>query len=145
MAGIGHGAAYDPIKSIDLTVIPANLRLLIKVLETLPLEVGRMNSPNSPMRKFRLLVENRHGALIKIVGIFSTRAYNINSLYVTPDQDEELSQLTLTLRCDDRQCELLRKQLMKIVDVVDVQVEEDDSSSDNGGYQNGDNILRATR
>ena len=45
-----------------------------------------MNSPNSPMSRFRLLVENRHGALIKIVGTFSTRAYNINSLYVAPDQ-----------------------------------------------------------
>jgi acetolactate synthase I/III small subunit len=104
-----------------------------------------MNSPNSPMRRFRLLVENRQGALIKIVGTFSTRAYNINSLHVTPDRDEELSQLTVTLRCDDRQCELLRKQLMKIVDVVDVQVEEYESATDNGGYQNGDNILRATR
>jgi len=51
----------------------------------------------------------------------------------------------VTLRCDDRQCELLRKQLMKIVDVVDVQVEEYESATDNGGYENGDNILRATR
>ena len=104
-----------------------------------------MNSPNSPMRRFRLLVENRHGALLKIVGTFSTRAYNINSLHVTPDQNEELSQLTVTLRCDDRQCELLRKQLMKIVDVVDVQVEEE-SGIDNGGDLNGsEHILRATR
>jgi acetolactate synthase small subunit len=104
-----------------------------------------MNSPDSPMRRFRLIVENRHGALVKIVGTFSTRAYNINSLYVTPDQDEELSQLTVTLRCDDRQCDLLRKQLMKIVDVVDVQVEEIDESATDGGYENGDDILRATR
>ena len=105
-----------------------------------------MNSPNSPMRRFRLLVENRHGALVKIVGAFSTRAYNINSLHVTPDQDEELSQMTVTLRCDDRQCELLRKQLMKIVDVVDVQVEEFENGIDNGGYENGgERILRATR
>jgi acetolactate synthase I/III small subunit len=104
-----------------------------------------MNSPNSPMRRFRLLVENRHGALLKIVGTFSTRAYNINSLHVTPDENEELSQATVTLRCDDRQCELLRKQLMKIVDVVDVQVEED-SGIDNGGDLNGsEHILRATR
>ena len=105
-----------------------------------------MNSPNSPMRRFRLLVENRHGALLKIVGTFSTRAYNINSLYVTPDQDEELSQLTVTLRCDDRQCELLRKQLMKIVDVVNVQVKDGETGIDNGGDQNGsDHFLRATR
>ena len=105
-----------------------------------------MNSPNSPMRRFRLLVENRHGALVKIVGTFSTRAYNITSLHVTPDQNEELSQLTVTLRIDDRQCELLRKQLMKIVDVVDVQVEDGESGIDNGGDLNGsEHILRATR
>ena len=91
-----------------------------------------MNSLNSPMRRFRLLMENRHGALLKIVGTFSTRAYNINSLYVKRDQDEELSQLTVTLRCDDRQCELLGKQLAKIVDVVDVQVDEHESATDNG-------------
>jgi len=98
------------------------------------------------MRRFRLLVENRHGALVKIVGAFSTRAYNINSLHVTPDQDEELSQLTVTLRCDDRQCELLSKQLMKIVDVVDVQVEEIETGIDTGGYENGgEHVLRATR
>jgi acetolactate synthase small subunit len=97
------------------------------------------------MRRFRLLVENRHGALVKIVGAFSTRAYNINSLHVTPDRDEELSQLTVTLRCDDRQCELLSKQLMKIVDVVDVQVEKVESGIDNGGLENGERLLRATR
>jgi len=98
------------------------------------------------MRRFRLLVENRHGALVKIVGTFSTRAYNITSLHVTPDQNEELSQLTVTLRIDDRQCDLLRKQLMKIVDVVDVQVEDGESGIDNGGDLNGsEHILRATR
>ena len=109
-----------------------------------------MNLATSPMRKFRLLVENRHGALLKIVGAFSTRAYNINSLHVTPDQDEELSQLTVTLRCDDRQCELLRKQLMKIVDVVDVQVEsvtveEFITRIGNGGFEDGERLLRTTR
>jgi acetolactate synthase-1/3 small subunit len=102
------------------------------------------------MRKFRMLVENRHGALVKIVGVFTTRAYNINSLYVRPDDDEELSQLTVTLRCDDRQCEQLQKQLLKIVDVVDVQVEagkEDEIITDigNGGLENGKRVLRTTR
>ena len=33
-----------------------------------------------PMKKMRILVENRHGALLKIVGVFTTRAYNINTL-----------------------------------------------------------------
>ena len=104
-----------------------------------------------PMRMFRMLVENRHGALVKIVGVFTTRAYNINSLYVRPDEDqEELSQLTVTLCCDDRQCELLQKQLLKIVDVVNVQVEavkdnEFISEIGNGGLENGKRVLRTTR
>jgi len=76
-----------------------------------------------PIQTLRILVENRHGALLKIVGVFTTRAYNIDSLHVAPDRGEEFSQMTVTLRCDARQCELLRKQLIKIVDVVDVQHE----------------------
>ncbi len=55
--------------------------------------------PMNPMKKMRILVENRHGALLKIVGVFTTRAYNISTLNVMPDEDEELSQMTVTLRC----------------------------------------------
>jgi acetolactate synthase-1/3 small subunit len=101
-----------------------------------------------PIQTLRILVENRHGALLKIVGVFTTRAYNIDSLHVAPDQGEELSQMTVTLRCDARQCELLQKQLMKIVDVVDVQHEIQESfiSTNNEGVKNdGDRILRARR
>jgi acetolactate synthase small subunit len=99
-----------------------------------------------PIRTLRILVENRHGALLKIVGVFTTRAYNIHSLHVTPDQGEELSQMTVAVRCDARQCELLCKQLMKIVDVVDVEVEvELISSMNTGGYTDGDRVLRITR
>ena len=76
-----------------------------------------------PIQTLRIIVENRHGALLKIVGVFTTRAYNIDSLHVAPDRGEELSQMTVTLRCDARQCDLLRKQLMKIVDVVEVRHE----------------------
>jgi acetolactate synthase small subunit len=105
-----------------------------------------MNSPH-PIRTLRILVENRHGALLKIVGVFTTRAYNIHSLHVTPDQGEELSQMTVATRCDVRQCELLRKQLMKIVDVVTVEEEppQDESMANTGGYLDGDRILRITR
>ena len=105
-----------------------------------------MDSTN-PIRTLRILVENRHGALLKIVGVFTTRAYNIDSLHVAPDQGEELSQMTVTVRCDPKQCELLAKQLLKIVDVVEVRDETQDQfmSASNGGYVNGDRILRATR
>ena len=76
-----------------------------------------MNSANS-IRTIRMLVENRHGALLKIVGVFTTRAYSISALNVA--QGEEMSQITVALRCDERQVRLLHNQLMKIVDVVEV-------------------------
>ena len=64
------------------------------------------------------MVENRHGALLKIVGLFTTRAYSISALNVA--QGEEMSQITVALRCDERQARLLQNQLMKIADVVEV-------------------------
>src|SRR5262245_59143907 len=105
-----------------------------------------MDSTN-PIQTLRILVENRHGALLKIVGVFTTRAYNIDSLQVAPDRGEELSQMTVTLRCDARQCDLLRRQLLKIVDVVDVQheLQEEFIPIKDGGQKDGDRILRATR
>ena len=99
-----------------------------------------------PMKKMRILVENRHGALLKIVGVFTTRAYNINTLNVMPDEDEELSQMTVTLRCSNQRFEQLRKQLIKIVDVVDILEEELlAESAENGGTKDGEHILRTRR
>jgi len=99
-----------------------------------------------PMKKMRIMVENRHGALLKIVGGFTTRAYNIITLNVMPDEDEELSQMTVTLRCSDQRFEQLRKQLIKIVDVVDVLEEEIIAdNSDNGGNKDGEHLLRTRR
>ena len=99
-----------------------------------------------PMKKMRILVENRHGALLKIVGVFTTRAYNINTLNVMPDVDEELSQMTVTLRCSNQRFEQLCKQLIKIVDVVDVLEEEQiQENAEIGGNKDGESILRARR
>ena len=76
-----------------------------------------MNSANS-ITTIRMLIENRHGALLKVVGVFTTRAYCISALNVV--QGEEISQVTVALRCDERQARLLQNQLMKIADVVEV-------------------------
>ena len=99
-----------------------------------------------PLKKMRILVENRHGALLKIVGVFTTRAYNIITLNVMPDEDEELSQMTVSLRCSNVRFDQLRKQLIKIVDVVDV-VEEEfiAENAENGGNNDGEHLLRARR
>ena len=65
-----------------------------------------------------VLMENEPGALSRVVGLFSQRNYNIDSLTVAPTEDKSLSRLTLTTSGDDRRIEQITKHLNKIVDVV---------------------------
>ena len=59
-------------------------------------------------RIISLLMENAAGALSRVVGLFSQRGYNIETLTVAPTDDVSLSRLTLTTVCDDiRQSKLL--------------------------------------
>jgi len=65
-----------------------------------------------------VLMENEPGALSRVVGLFSQRNYNIDSLTVAPTEDNTLSRLTLTTSGDDAQIEQITKHLNRIVDVV---------------------------
>jgi acetolactate synthase-1/3 small subunit len=65
-----------------------------------------------------VLMENEPGALSRVVGLFSQRGYNIESLNVAPTEDISLSRLTLTTIGDDRTIEQITKQLNKLIDVV---------------------------
>jgi len=68
-----------------------------------------------------VLMENEPGALSRVVGLFSQRGYNIDSLNVAPTNDTSLSRLTLTTICDELVIEQVTKQLNKLIDVVKVQ------------------------
>ncbi len=65
-----------------------------------------------------VLMENEPGALSRVVGLFSQRNYNIDSLTVAPTEDESLSRLTLTTSGDDARIEQITKHLNKLVDVI---------------------------
>ena len=67
-----------------------------------------------------VLVENEAGALSRLVGLFSQRNYNIETLNVAPTEDPTLSRLTLTTYGDDHKIEQITKQLNKLVEVVKV-------------------------
>jgi len=69
-------------------------------------------------RILSVLLENEPGALSRIVGLFSQRGYNIETLTVAPTDDKSLSRLTLTTVGDDRAIEQITKQLNKLVDVI---------------------------
>lgn len=69
-------------------------------------------------RIISVLMENEPGALSRVVGLFSQRGYNIETLNVAPTDDISLSRLTMTTEGDDKQMEQITKQLNKLVDVV---------------------------
>ncbi len=71
-------------------------------------------------RTLSLIMENEPGALSRVVGLFSQRGYNIETLTVAPTEDETISRLTLTTSGDDRVLEQITKQLNKLIDVIKV-------------------------
>ncbi len=69
-------------------------------------------------RILSILLENEPGALSRIVGLFSQRGYNIESLSVAPTQDRTLSRITISTSGDDRVLEQITKHVNKLVDVI---------------------------
>ena len=65
-----------------------------------------------------ILMQNEAGALARVVALFSSRGYNIESLSVAPTEDREISRLTLVTRGSDEIIEQINNQLLKLVDVV---------------------------
>ncbi|WP_280564391.1 MULTISPECIES: acetolactate synthase small subunit [unclassified Chromohalobacter] len=65
-----------------------------------------------------ILLENEPGALSRVVGLFSQRNFNIETLNVAPTEDPSLSRLTVTTEGDDRVIEQITKHLNKLIDVV---------------------------
>lgn len=67
-----------------------------------------------------VLVENEPGVLSRVVGLFSGRGFNIDSLNVAPALEENVSHMTITTYGDDMIVEQIMKQLHKIVSVIKV-------------------------
>ncbi|MCW8830869.1 MAG: acetolactate synthase small subunit [Gammaproteobacteria bacterium] len=65
-----------------------------------------------------ILLENESGALSRVAGLFSARAYNIESLTVAPTDDSTLSRMTIVTSGTEEIIEQINKQLNKLVDVV---------------------------
>lgn len=65
-----------------------------------------------------LLMENEPGALSRVVGLFSQRNYNIESLTVAATEDPTLSRLTLTTAGKEEVIEQITKNLNKLIEVV---------------------------
>ncbi|WP_323841969.1 MULTISPECIES: acetolactate synthase small subunit [unclassified Moraxella] len=68
-----------------------------------------------------VLMENEAGSLSRVVGLFSQRGYNIDTLNVAATEDPTLSRLTLTTITTNDKIEQITKQLHKLIEVVKVQ------------------------
>ena len=101
-------------------------------------------------RQLTLIMENKPGALARVVGLFHQRGYNIDSLHVDPILDlepyefiekeldlkfkeNEISRLTIKTTVGDSLMRQILRQINKLIDVVAV-------SDNNNTYLKG--ILR---
>ncbi len=71
-------------------------------------------------RIISVLLENQPGALSRVVGLFSQRGYNIETLTVAPTDDITLSRLNISLVADEAALEQIEKQLHKLIDTLKV-------------------------
>jgi acetolactate synthase-1/3 small subunit len=67
-----------------------------------------------------MLIENKHGVLSRVAGLFSARGYNIESLNLAPMNGEGLGRMTVVVNGDDWVLEQINKQLNKLIDVIKV-------------------------
>ncbi len=67
-----------------------------------------------------ILVDNTAGVLSRVAGLFSRRGYNIDSLTVGETQDPAISRMTILAHGDDQILDQIRKQLLKLEDVIEI-------------------------
>lgn len=67
-----------------------------------------------------VLLENEAGALSRVVGLFSARGYNIESLTVATTEDPSLSRMTIVTTGSDEVIEQITKHLNRLIEVVKV-------------------------
>lgn len=75
-----------------------------------------------------ILVENTSGVLSRISGLFSRRAFNIDSLSVGATQDGQVSRMTIVASGDEQSLEQIKNQLNKLVEVKEIIELTSDSS-----------------
>lgn len=68
-----------------------------------------------------VLVENHFGVLARVSSLISARAFNIDSLTVSATEDPTISRMTIVVDADAVKLEQVKHQLLRLIDVIDVQ------------------------
>ncbi|MCP4005752.1 MAG: acetolactate synthase small subunit [bacterium] len=75
-------------------------------------------SESNPIHTISLFVNNKPGVLVRVSLVFSRRAFNIESLVVSPAAEGRFARMTITCSGNSGALEQMIKQLAKLVDVV---------------------------
>ena len=75
-----------------------------------------------------ILLENQTGALSRVVGLFSQRGYNIETITAATTEDPSSTRITITLFGDGRTIEKITKQLHKLINVIKVSILNEDNT-----------------
>lgn len=67
-----------------------------------------------------VLLENEPGALSRVVGLFSARGYNIETLTVAPTEEPSISRMTIVSLGNDELIEQITKHLNRLIEVIKV-------------------------
>ncbi len=67
-----------------------------------------------------LLVDNEPGVLSRIVGLFSGRGFNIESLCVAETTEPKISRITIVTKANSPVVEQIKKQLNKLINILKV-------------------------
>ena len=75
-----------------------------------------------------VLVEDKPGVLARVAALFSRRGFNIESLAVGATEAKDRSRMTIVVSVEDTPLEQITKQLNKLINVIKIVEQEDDSS-----------------
>ena len=75
---------------------------------------------NEEKHIFSMLVDNQPGVLSRIVGLFSGRGFNIDSLCVAETMDTLVSRITIVTKANKPLVEQIEKQLNKLINVIKI-------------------------
>ncbi len=74
------------------------------------------------MRKMlSLKVRNHPGVLSHVAGLFTRRAFNIESIAAGPTEDPDITRIHLVAQGDEQQLDQVTKQVRKLIDVLEVE------------------------
>lgn len=75
-----------------------------------------------------ILIDNTPGALSRVVGLFSRRGYNIDSLTVGETENMKVSRMTVAVTGDKIILDQIEKQIKKLENVIEVKELASDAS-----------------